>query len=126
MSIFKNIDPILIETSKRLNAKLSKDRPHYPEALRTFEERRIDWLDNEINKAIIIQPTFEVSGVDSSLWNFVNLAWTKKNGVAQKPGWSKNLVLKEDFDIIEKSIDKLIDESIRNLQCISIADVVNK
>ncbi len=126
MSIFKNIDPKLVETSKRLNARLSKDRPHYPEALRTFEERRIDWLENDINKAIIIQPTFEFSGVNSALWNFENLAWIKKNGIAKKPGWSKKLVLKENFDIIEKSIDRLIDESIRNLESISIADVVNK
>jgi hypothetical protein len=54
MSRFKNIDKKLKDLSEKLGAELTKDRPSYPEALRTFEERRIDWTENGISKAIII------------------------------------------------------------------------
>lgn len=43
MSIFKNIELEIEKTGKELNARISKDRPGYPESLRTFEERRIDY-----------------------------------------------------------------------------------
>ena len=64
MSRFKNIDSNLIELASKLNGKLTKDRPDYPEVLRIFEERRIDWIENGIMKAIIIQPNFEANGVN--------------------------------------------------------------
>ncbi len=74
MSRFKEIDSKLEKLSAKLDAKLTKDRPNSPEVLRTFEERRIDWVDNNICKAIIIQPTFESNGVNSKIWNFINIA----------------------------------------------------
>lgn len=75
MSRFKLIDEKLAKLAIKLNAKLTKDRPEYPEALRTFEERRIDWIKNKICKAIIIQPNFEDIGVNSTIWNFINIAY---------------------------------------------------
>ncbi len=126
MSRFKNIDVKLDELSARLGTNLTKDRPGSPEVLRTFEERRIDWVEDGINKAIIIQPTFEITGVNLSIWNFINLAWIKKNGVAQKPGWAKNLITKMDFKVIEENIDILLNESLNNLKTIKIEDVINK
>ena len=126
MSIFKNIDIKLEEISKKLGAKLTIDRPGYPKALRTFEERRIDWIENEINRAIIIQPTFENSGVNSSIWNFLIIAWVKKNGIAQKPGWKKELVSKKKFETIEENIDRLLNESIENLQAIKIENIIRE
>ena len=47
MSIFEEIDPILDEAAKRVNGQIERDRPGYPEALRTFEERRITWRQND-------------------------------------------------------------------------------
>jgi len=125
MSRFDNIDIKLEKLSAKLGVELIKDRPSYPEALRTFEERRIDWVENGINKAIIIQPTFTSTGVDSSNWNFINLAWIKKGHIAQKPGWIKNLVYQKDFNEIENGIDNLLKESIMNLQAVKIEDVLN-
>lgn len=118
MSRFKDIDSKLEELSKKLNARLTKDRPGYPEALRTFEERRIDWESNAIRRAIIIQPTFELSGVDSTRWNFVSVAW-KDEGVSRKR-YTHNLVDKKDFTLIAEKIDDLLAESVKTL--ISIAD----
>jgi hypothetical protein len=88
-----------------LNAVVHKDRPNYPEPLRTFEERRIDWEDKGIRKAIIIQPTFEYKGVNSDLWNFCLVAW---KGVIAEQSYHKKLVSKSDFEAIETDIDELL------------------
>ena len=58
MSLFKDIDGNLESVAKKLNAKLTIDRPWAPKSLHPFEERRIDWEENGLNKAIIIQPSF--------------------------------------------------------------------
>ena len=102
MSVFSKIDDKLIKLSDRLNATLTKDRPSYPEALRTFEERRIDWIVNDINRAIIIQPNFEINGVNSQIWNFINIAWYDDGKSINRPQWYRNLAEKEKFENIEK------------------------
>ena len=124
MSRFTEIDPKLILIANQLQAKLRIDRDWDPSA--GFEERRIDWLDGEINKAIIIQPTFESTGVNSSIWNFYAVAWIKINNVANKPGWKKEFVIKENFRVIETEIDKLLIEAVKNLKAIKIEEVMNK
>lgn len=106
MSIFETIDSQLLQLSNRLNATFSKDRPKLPSVLRTFEERRIDWIDNGVYKAIIIQPTFEVSGVNSQFWNFTILAWYDEGEIMFK--WLDRIVKKEKFDVIENNIDELL------------------
>jgi hypothetical protein len=121
MSRFKDIDSKLEELSKKLNARLTKDRPGYPEVLRTFEERRIDWERDGIRRAIIIQPTFEFSGVDSTRWNFVNVAW-KDEGISRRK-YMHNLVDKQDFTLIAEQIDDLLAESVKMLTRISDKDL---
>jgi hypothetical protein len=99
---------LLTELAFKLQAKLSKDRPGYPEGMITFEERRIEWQDNEINKAIIIQPTFEVNGLNSDLWNLINIAWYDVPNTAIRLRWIKKLIEKSTFQNIEKDIDNLL------------------
>src|SRR5512139_132699 len=99
MSRFRLIDDKLTNLAIKLNGKLTKDRPEYPEALRPFEERRIDWIDNKINKAIIIQPNFEANGVNSTIWNFINIAWLFNEGLTKNKKWIENLVEKGKFEI---------------------------
>ena len=123
MSRFKNIDEKLEKLSAKIGAKLTKDRPSYPEALRTFEERRIDWVENEIFKAIIIQPTFEATGVNQGIWNFINIAWCDFNDEGHRPQWMSNLVDKQNFEIIETNIDRLLRESESNLISIKQKDL---
>jgi len=123
MSRFIEIDSKLEELTATLGAKLTKDRPEYPEALRTFEERRIDWIDNEIYKAIIIQPNFETKGVNQNIWNFINIAWADFNEDGHRPQWMRLLIEKKKFDVIESSIDTLLKESESNLVRISKDDL---
>lgn len=122
-SRFKNIETKLDELAKKLGAELTCDRPGYPLALRTFEERRIDWIDNGINKAIIIQPFFEIKGVDSNKWNFINIAWVDNAKSLKRHQFLKYLVKEEKFDFIENYIDDLINMSCENLIKISMEDL---
>jgi len=124
MSIFINIDPKLRIIANRLQATLKIDREWGPAA--GFEERRIDWVQDEINKAIIIQPTFESTGVNSTIRNFYAFAWIKINRVAHKPGWKKELVVKEDFRVIETEIDRLLEEAVKHLLNVKIEDVTKR
>ncbi len=55
---FKYIDIFLEQFSDTMGAELTKNRSNYPHSLRSFQERRIDWKENDIRKAIIIQPLF--------------------------------------------------------------------
>jgi hypothetical protein len=123
MSKFAKIDKKLLTLSDKLNATLTKDRPCYPEILRTFEEIRIDWIENNINKAIIIQPTFESNGVNSKIWNFINIAWYDDAKSINRPQWFKNLVKRKDFTFIENKIDELLSVSENNLKNIEISDL---
>lgn len=123
MSQFKEIENMLLNLAIKLNAKLTKDRPDYPKALRTFEERRIDWMDNGINKAIIIQPTFENNGVNVTIWNFINLAWFDDANAIPNPQWVNYLIENEKFEIIQQNIDLLIEQSLVNLTNITLEDL---
>lgn len=122
MSLFSQIDDQLNTLADKLQAKLSKDRPEYPEILRTFEERRIDWQEGPIRKAIIIQPTFRETGVDSSVWNLVNIAWSDSVS-KERLKWKTDLVCEEKFEVIESNIHRLLTESENNLRNIGLADL---
>ncbi|QOG02082.1 hypothetical protein [Flavobacterium sp. MDT1-60] len=124
MSRFKNIDSKLSDLTIKLNGRLTKDRPSYPESLRTFEERRIDLIENGIMKAIIIQPNFEVNGVNSNIWNFINLAIYDDGLSISNPKWMEILVDQKDFSFIDDNIDKLLLKSEENLSNISMKDLV--
>lgn len=122
MSIFENIDGKLSSLANELGAQITRDRNGNTQG---FEERRIDWFENGIKKAIIVQPTFTSDGVDSSLWNFINLAWTELNGIPQKPGWKCTLIVEDDFGNIDDKIDLLIHQSKLNLLSVTLEDVLN-
>ena len=123
MNRFELIDEKLSKLANKLNAKLTKDRSGFPEALITFEERRIDWNDGEISKAIIIQPTFEATGVNSAIWNFINIAWYDDADSAKRLKWIEKLVDKCEFEVIEKQIDDLLSKSEENLKKIRMDDL---
>ncbi len=123
MNRFNFIDNKLLRLASKLNATLRKDRPNFPQTLRTFEERRLDWRDIEIRKAIIIQPTFEATGVNSAIWNFINIAWHHDALSRKTLKWKKILVDKSDFEVIEKNIDELLRQSEENLKKIVYQDL---
>lgn len=119
MNTFQNIDDKLSAFANKRGAQLTKNRGGFFPT-----ERRIDWTENQIRKAVIIQPAFLMTPIsDSSLWNFINIAWTMKNGIAVKPGWKKILLEKSNFHLIERDIDDLLCQSENNLSNIKPEDV---
>lgn len=97
---------------------MTKDRPGYPEALRAFEERRIDWIENGIRKAIIIQPTFEITGVDSTRWNFNLVAW---KGIGTKRlALHETLAHQVKFSEINDDIDLYLEKGVEFLKSITL------
>ena len=119
ISIFKNIDELLKIFAQKNNAKLTIDRP-YP--LNTFEERRIDWKDNKIDKSILIQPNFERDGVNSKKWNLTLVAWSY-NDNEDRLQWISYLVEEKKFKVIESDIENLLKISYEKLKNIKIDDL---
>ena len=124
-SIFNKIDSKLIEFASKIGATLTMDRPGYPSELRTFEERRIDWTENEICKAVIIQPTFKANGVNSNKWNLINIAWFDNTDSNKRLQWFESLISEKEFKYIESDIANLIEKSYINLRRLTIKDLKN-
>ena len=131
MSKFRPIDEKLKNFAEMLKAKLATDGSGFsvngvavPKEF--IEERRIIWVDGQISKAIIIHPDFfNIPDISSPSWNFFNVAWLEHGSSAKKgkPFWTKYLLKKVEFDVIEKNIDQLLNTSKENLQTIKIEDL---
>ena len=131
MSKFKLIDEKLKNFAGMLNAKVATGGSGFsvagipvPEEL--VEERRIIWVDGQIGKAIIIHPNFfDTVDISSPSWNFFNLAWLEHSSTVlkEKPFWTKYLLNKVKFDVIEKNIDQLLNTSKENLEAIKREDL---
>ncbi len=119
MSIFKNINELLKIFAQKNNAKLTIDRPY---SLNTFEERRIDWKDNKIDKSILIQPNFERDGVNSKKWNLTLVAWSY-NDNEDRLQWISYLVEEKKIKVIESDIENLLKISYEKLKNIKIDDL---
>jgi len=119
MSIFKNIDELLKIFARKINAKLTIDRPY---SLNTFEERRIDWKDNKIDKSILIQPNFERDGVNSKKWNLTLVAWFYIDN-EDRLQWISYLVEEKKIKVIESDIENLLKISYEKLKNIKIDDL---
>ena len=116
MSIFVNIDKTLKIFAKNIFAQLTIDRP-FPQNY--FEERRIDWIENGINKAILIQPNFEIDGINSRKWNLTLVAWTYNN-IEDRIQWIDYLVEEKNFEVIENNIEDFLKISYKKLKSIKI------
>ena len=112
MSIFVNIDKNLKIFAKNIFAQLTIDRP-FPQNY--FEERRIDWIENDINKAILIQPNFEIDGMNSKKWNLTLVAWTY-NHIEDIIQWIDYLVEEKNFEVIENNIEDFLKISYKKLK----------
>jgi hypothetical protein len=118
MSSLIEIEQQLNRLAKELIAYISKDRIG-------VEERRIDWTEDGIQKAIIIQPVFEDLRVNHSLWNFINFAWIDL-GTPEKflwPRWEKRLAARVELDYIIGNIEELLSQSNANLKSINRSDL---
>ncbi|MBT1706564.1 hypothetical protein, partial [Chryseosolibacter indicus] len=122
MKRFTNEIDLKLETlASKVNAKVSKDRPDYPERLRTFEERRIDWIDHTINKAIIFQPNFESKGVNEEKWTFSVAAWYFEGTTDLR--FSEDLVKEKPFESIANQLDRLLIDAVDRLAKINMVEL---
>lgn len=118
MNYFKDIDNSLDSLASKLGGRISYDRPYFPNPI---PERRIDWKSGEIKKAIIIQPTFTSTGIDLSTWNYTIVAWMDE--FTNRKQYVVNLVDQKEIELIQNSIDELLQKSESILEDISESDL---
>ncbi len=126
MSIFAPIESQLTELSTAYKAVLTRDR--HGQSLRpagpnmaSFEERRIDWQREGLNLALIIQPDFLITGVDTSKWNFRAVVW---QGIGhQKCTASQDFATSMPFQYIEERIESLLVKACDYLNNIQMSDL---
>jgi hypothetical protein len=124
---FQNIDVQLQEFAEKHSAKIStvwsKIQNHDPDGLDSFLVKHIVWNDGRFEKAILIRQHNDISGVDTTVWDFTNVAWLKDTQASAKPTFVKNLLTKVEFQIIEKDIEGLLSISETVLGAIKAQDL---
>ena len=130
MTTFKQIDNKLNELAKQLGTTLSIsvgghsfdgiDVPKDKLAMRS-----IVWVDGSIGKGIIIDQNFENRNIDAPDRDFTNIAWLQdgESNAKGRPFWKKDLMKKVKFDKIEKNIDQLLKQSLKNLAAVKKSDL---
>ncbi len=112
---FQNIEEKLQKFAEKHNAKIStvwsKVQKHDPDGFDSFLVKLIIWNDDRFGKAIFIQQHSDVNGIDTTAWDFSNIAWLQDTQVNAKPTFVKNLLTKVEFQIIEKDIEQLLSKS---------------
>ena len=81
--------------------------------------RHHPWIENGINKAILIQPNFEIDGINSKKWNLTLVAWTY-NHIEDRIQWIDYLVEEKNFEVIENNIEDFLKISYKKLKSIKI------
>ena len=126
MSLFAQLDTQLMRFAAAQGAVLTRDRrgqsllPAGPNMV-GFEERRIDWQRQGLNLALIIQPNFLVTGVDTSKWNLRLVAW--QGSGHHKHTLSHNLVTSGAFHNIADHLPALLLEAQRYLAQVQPSDL---
>jgi hypothetical protein len=126
MSVFAQLEVHLINFAAEHHALLTRNRQG--ESLRPagptmvgFEERRIDWQRAGINRALIIQPDFLVTGVDTSKWNVRLVAWQGSGHHKRTAG--QDLVTSMPFQNIADRLADLLAEARSYLNRIQLSDL---
>jgi hypothetical protein len=124
---FQNIEGKLQEFAGKHNAKIStgwsKIQKHDPDGSDSFLVKHIVWNDDRLGKAVLIQQHSDVNGVDTTAWDFSNIAWLQDTPVTAKPTFVKNLLTKVEFQMIEKDIEQLLSKSEKVLGAIKMEDL---
>ena len=124
---FQNIEGKLQEFAEKHNAKIStvwsKIQKHDPDGSDSFLVKHIVWNDDRFGKAVFIQQHNDINGVDTTNWDFSNIAWLQDAQKTAKPTFVKNLLTKVDFQIIEKEIEQLLSKSEKVLDAIKEEDL---
>jgi hypothetical protein len=126
MSLFAPIESQLTALAAAYQAVLTRDRNG--QSLRPmgpndagFEERRIDWQREGINLAIIIQPDFLETGVDTTKWNFSAVVW--QGSGHDKRTAEQDFITSMPFQYIEEHIESLLMKACSYLNSIQMSDL---
>ena len=122
MGAFSNIDILLEQFAHKQNARLARDRNGKTIELHNFEERRVDWIIDGINRAVIIQPNFDTDQFDPSKWSFRAMAW--KDVGAKRYRYGQTYIKAVDMDVLEKVIPELLMEADIELNKIEFEDLL--
>ena len=124
---FQNIEGKLQEFAEKHNAKIStvwsKVQKYDPDGSDSFLVKHIVWNDKCFGKAVCIQQHSDINGIDTTAWDFSNIAWLKDTQVTAKPTFVKNLLTKVEFQVIEKDIEQLLSKSEKVLSAIKVEDL---
>ena len=107
----------------KISTVWSKVQKHDPDGSDSFLVKHIVWNDGRFGKAIFIQQHNGIEGVDTTTWDFLNIAWLQDTQMIAKPTVVKNLLTKVDFKIIETDIERLLNESEKGLSVINVKDL---
>lgn len=130
MNQFSQIDTRLIALAKQIGASLettvgghSIDGIDVPKDKLAI--RQIQWIEGPIGKAIIINQNFENGNLEAPNWDFINIAWLLEGKTPAKgrPIWNKYLLKNIDFRKIETDIEKLLKQSLENLNAVKKTDL---
>lgn len=124
---FQLIEGKLQEFADKHDAKIStvwsKIQTHDPDESDSFLVKHIVWNDGRFGKAVFIQQHSDINGVDTTAWDFSNIAWIQDTQVIAKPTYVKNLLTKVNFKIIERDIQQLLSKSEEVLSVIKMEDL---
>ena len=124
---FQLIQKNLQEFADKHNAKLStvwsKIQKHDREGFDSFLIRHIVWTDGRFGKAIFIGQHSDLNGIDTSTWDFSNIAWLQDTQATAKPTFVNNLLTKVDFQVIETDIEQLLRTSEKNLRGVKVENL---
>jgi hypothetical protein len=126
---FSSIDNKMRIFAGRHNAKVStewvtssKFTPGGTSVVR-YPMKLIVWKDDQIGKAIMIQMHNDLDGLDTTNWDFSNTAWFEGGKAGAKPHYTKSILNKVKFEVIEKNIVQLLSDSEKNLQNKKLEDL---
>jgi hypothetical protein len=107
----------------KISTVWSKVHKHDPNGSDSFLVKHIVWNDGRFGKAVFIQQHSGIEGVDTTAWDFSNIAWLQHTQASAKPTLVKNLLTKVDFKMIETDIERLLNESEKVLSVIKEKDL---
>ena len=120
----KILDDKLEGFAKKYNTQVTSPKiTYYPQVEDSLESRQIEWVDDNIGKALMIQPHQKSSGISSKTWDVYNLAWLINAPTWEKPFCRYDLLKNAELTTLERNIDQLLSQSEQKLGSIKIEDL---
>lgn len=95
----------------KISTVWGKVERHNPDGSDSYLVKHIVWYDGRYGKGVFIQQHHSIERVDTTAWDISNIAWLQDTQSIVKPTYEKKLLSRVDFRIIERDIEKLLQES---------------